>query len=57
MGKVLGGGASINVMAWARGHMQNWDFFAEEAGDPAWNCTCSMSEVADWQAYEAAWQE
>ena len=37
MGKVLGGGSSINVMAWARGHKNDWDFFAAEAGDPAWN--------------------
>ena len=25
MGKVLGGGSSINVMAWARGHKNDWD--------------------------------
>lgn len=25
MGKVLGGGSSINVMAWARGHRSDWD--------------------------------
>src|SRR5262247_3775502 len=37
MGKVLGGGSSINVMAWARGHKNDWDFFASEARDPAWN--------------------
>src|SRR4030081_3623276 len=36
MGKVLGGGSSINVMVWARGHKNDWDFFASEAGDPAW---------------------
>ena len=36
MGKVLGGGSSINVMARARGHKSDWDFFAEEAGDLAW---------------------
>src|SRR5260221_10869362 len=35
MGKVLGGGSSINVMLWARGHQRDWDFFAAEAGDPA----------------------
>jgi choline dehydrogenase-like flavoprotein len=35
MGKVLGGGSSINVMVWARGHKNDWDFFASEAGDPA----------------------
>lgn len=37
MGKVLGGGSSINIMVWARGHKQNWDFFASEANDPAWS--------------------
>jgi choline dehydrogenase len=37
MGKVLGGGSSINVMVWARGHQQDWDFFASEANDLAWS--------------------
>ena len=37
MGKVLGGGSSINAMAWARGHKADWDFFASAAGDTAWN--------------------
>ncbi|MEH2088150.1 GMC family oxidoreductase [Nostoc sp.] len=37
MGKVLGGGSSINVMVWARGHKHDWDFFASVANDPAWN--------------------
>jgi len=37
MGKVLGGGSSINAMIWARGHKTDWDFFADEVGDPAWN--------------------
>lgn len=36
MGKVLGGGSSINVMVWARGHRSDWDFFAAEAGDDGW---------------------
>ncbi|HEY0778344.1 MAG TPA: GMC family oxidoreductase [Gemmatirosa sp.] len=36
MGRVLGGGASINVTTWARGHRADWDLFAEAAGDPAW---------------------
>src|SRR6516165_7122141 len=26
MGKVLGGGSSINAMVWARGHKSDWDF-------------------------------
>ena len=44
MGKVLGGGSSINVMVWARGHRKDWDFFASEAGDPAW-CFVSVFGV------------
>ncbi|MGA0532561.1 GMC family oxidoreductase [Hansschlegelia sp. KR7-227] len=36
MGKGLGGGSSINVMVWARGHHRDWDFFAAETGDPDW---------------------
>ncbi len=37
MGKVLGGGSSINVMAYARGHKNDYDYWAAEAGDPAWS--------------------
>ena len=37
MGKVLGGGSSINVMACLRGHKNDCGFFAAEAGDPGWN--------------------
>jgi choline dehydrogenase len=33
MGKVLGGGSSINVMYWVRGHKNDWNYFADEAGD------------------------
>jgi len=36
MGKVLGGGSSINVMTWARGHQADWDHFAAESGNEAW---------------------
>src|SRR5262249_1697740 len=27
MGKVLGGGSSINVSTWSRGHRADWDFY------------------------------
>ena len=37
MGKVLGGGSSINVSTWSRGHQADWDFYASEAGDSSWN--------------------
>jgi choline dehydrogenase-like flavoprotein len=36
MGKVLGGGSSINAMTWARGHKSDWDYFATESGSTAW---------------------
>ena len=37
MGKVLGGGSSINVSTWSRGHRADWDFYAAESGDPSWS--------------------
>jgi choline dehydrogenase len=51
MGRVLGGGSSINVMVWARGHKRDWDFFASEAGDPAWSYESVLKvyqRVEDW---------
>jgi choline dehydrogenase len=32
MGKVLGGGSSINVPTWSRGHRADWEFYASESG-------------------------
>src|SRR5262244_2999207 len=37
MGKVLGGGSSINVSTWSRGHQADWDFYTKESGDPSWS--------------------
>lgn len=37
MGRVLGGGSSINVGLWARGHKNDWEDFAAESGNAAWN--------------------
>ena len=51
MGKVLGGGSSINVMAWSRGHKKDWDFFASEAGDKAWSYESVLNiyrRIEDW---------
>jgi choline dehydrogenase-like flavoprotein len=51
MGKVLGGGSSINVMIWSRGHKNDWDYFASEAGDPAWNYESVLNiyrRIEDW---------
>src|SRR5262245_17611046 len=51
MGKVLGGGSSINAMAWAHGHKNDWDFFAAEVGDPAWSYESVLNiyrRIEDW---------
>jgi len=37
MGKVLGGGSSINGLIWARGHKHDFDAWAEQTGDPGWS--------------------
>jgi choline dehydrogenase len=51
MGKILGGGSSINVMVWARGHKNDWDFFASEAKDERWNYDSVLAiyrAIEDW---------
>ena len=51
MGKVLGGRSSINGMAWARGHKNDWDYFAAKAGDNPWNYESVLNiyrRIEDW---------
>lgn len=51
MGKVLGGGSGINVMIWARGHANDWDYFATEADDAAWSYQSVLNiyrRIEDW---------
>jgi choline dehydrogenase-like flavoprotein len=51
MGKVLGGGSGINMMAWVRGHQNDWDYFAAEAGDKSWNYQSVLNiyrRMEDW---------
>ena len=52
MGKVLGGGSSINVGVWARGHRSDWDYFAQESGDESWGYESVLGlylEIENWQ--------
>jgi choline dehydrogenase len=52
MGKVLGGGSSINVMLWARGHKSDWDYYAAQANDPAWSYDSVLAlyrKIENWQ--------
>nr|WP_232066667.1 GMC family oxidoreductase N-terminal domain-containing protein [Mycobacterium parmense] len=51
-GKVLGGGSSINTMIWARGHRADWDHYASESGESAWEYESVVNlyrEIEDWQ--------
>lgn len=52
MGKVIGGGSSVNVQVWARGHKNDYDFWAKQAGDDAWNYESVLGifrRIEDWQ--------
>lgn len=51
MGKALGGGSSINLMIWARGHQSDWDHFASESGEAAWGYESVLDlyrDIEDW---------
>lgn len=52
MGKVLGGGSSINVSTWSRGHQADWDAYAAEADDPSWGYEAILDlyrrRIEDW---------
>lgn len=52
MGKVLGGGSSINVLVWARGHKNDWEHFATASGDPTWGYESILKiyrRIENWQ--------
>jgi choline dehydrogenase len=39
-------------MGWARGHKNDWDFFASESGETAWNYESVLTvyrRMEDWQ--------
>jgi len=51
MGRVLGGGSSVNAMIWARGHRNDWDYFAAQSRDDAWNYDSVLAiyrRIEDW---------
>jgi choline dehydrogenase len=52
MGKVLGGGSSINVSTWSRGHQVDWDVYAAEAEDRSWGYDATLDlyrqRIEDW---------
>lgn len=51
MGRVLGGGSSINGLVWARGHRVDFDHWAAQAGDSRWGYHAVVKtyrELEDW---------
>ncbi|MFF7655646.1 GMC family oxidoreductase [Streptomyces sp. NPDC007983] len=51
MGKVLGGGSSINASVWAHGHRNDFDSWAEDSGDPGWSYASVLDiyrRIEDW---------
>jgi choline dehydrogenase len=51
MGKALGGGTSINGMVWARGHKNDFNHWAKEAGDQDWSYAHVLDiykRIEDW---------
>lgn len=52
MGKVVGGGSSVNPMIWARGHKNDFDFWAKETGDDKWSYDSILKiykRIENWQ--------
>ncbi|MBB3348329.1 choline dehydrogenase [Sphingomonas sp. BK069] len=55
MGRVLGGGSSINAMIWARGHRSDWDGYSRAVGDEGWSYDSVLRifrRIEDWHGAE-----
>ncbi|MBR7828307.1 GMC family oxidoreductase N-terminal domain-containing protein [Actinospica sp. MGRD01-02] len=52
MGKGLGGGSSINVGVWSRGHRRDWEDLAAQCADPRWSYESTLEiyrEIETWR--------
>jgi len=57
MGKVVGGGSSINATIWARPFKNDLEYWAEQSGDPNWGYEHGLSifrRVENWQGAPSA---
>ncbi|MDP9829615.1 GMC family oxidoreductase [Kineosporia succinea] len=52
MGRGLGGGGSINVSVWARGHRADWDSYARIADDDVWDYEHILDVYRRIEAYQ-----
>ena len=51
MGRVLGGGSSVNGLVWARGHKTDFDLWEATTGDPGWGYDAALAifrRIEDW---------
>ncbi|MET0314495.1 MAG: GMC family oxidoreductase N-terminal domain-containing protein [Hansschlegelia sp.] len=51
MGRVLGGGSSVNGLVWARGHKTDFDLWEAETGDAGWGYAAAVElykRMEDW---------
>jgi choline dehydrogenase len=56
MGKAFGGGTSINGMVWARGHQNDFNYWAKESGDECWGYAHILEiykGIEDWHPHSS----
>ncbi|MCO5974853.1 GMC family oxidoreductase [Actinoallomurus soli] len=51
MGKGLGGGSSINVGVWSRGHRRDWDDMAASCSDPRWDYRSALGAYRELETW------
>lgn len=54
MGRGLGGGSSINVCVWSRGHQRDWNEFAASCADPRWGYRSAIDAYCSLETWRGA---
>ncbi|MER7668220.1 GMC family oxidoreductase N-terminal domain-containing protein [Kitasatospora sp. NPDC096128] len=54
MGKGLGGGSSINVGVWSRGHRRDWDHLAANCADSRWDYRSTLAVYRELETWSGA---
>src|ERR1700754_1504474 len=54
MGKILGGGSSINATCWLRGHQADWNSFARKTADDEWGYDSILEVYRGIERWEGA---
>lgn len=59
MGRVLGGGSSINATIWARPFKQDLEYWVEQSGDPTWGFDSALKiyqRMENWQGADSKYR-